>query len=533
MRAFVTRLSGFLLALLFLEAAFVCAAPPEDGAARKLSTLELAEWIDRQFDKAWQEANVQPPAVVDDATFLKRTSLDLNGTIPTVSQAREFLGYDGEHKRATLIEQLLNETKRPQKHAERTAAHWATLWRRMMVPGNTPEAQRAVLFEPWLKEQFLTNVPYDEMARKIITVQQNTPGVTAKGPAMENVVSTPVIFFQTVGGKPETSASAVSRVFLGVRIGCAECHDHPFADWKQKDFWGVATYFSGIRNGAVGDSPLMKIRPENGPKEFEPALLWGTKAEVPKGKTSREAFADWMTSPKNPHFASTAVNRVWNVLIGRGLTDSVDDLDKAPPAERAILDELAQLFVASGYDVKWLITGICKSKLYQRECIAVDETSGDPLPGLRPLKTLLPEQVFNSLEQALALPVARADAGPRFNGLRDQLVARMNEAASNQPDEYRAGVPQALLLMNGRITTEATDLEQSRTLRGVLDAPFLNTEEKLKTLYLATLTRHPKAPEQQFLLEHIRKQPTPEKQQQAFQEIFWGLLNSPEFVLER
>lgn len=533
MRALVTRFLGTTLALVCSLVGAIQAAPPVRESAAKITSIELAQWIDNQFEKAWADAKVAPPGVVDDATFLKRTSLDLNGTIPTVSQAREFLGYDGEHKRGTLIEQLLNETKRPQKHAERTAAHWATLWRRMMVPGNTPEAQRAVAFEPWLKEQFLKNVPYDEIARKVVTVQLNSPGIMVNSPQMGSVVSSPVIFFQTVGGKPETSASAVSRVFLGVRIGCAECHDHPFANWKQKDFWGVATYFGGIRNGAIGDAPLVKIKPENGKTDFEPALLWGAKAEDFKGKTSREVFAEWMTSPSNPHFASTAVNRVWNVLIGRGLTDSVDDLDKAPPTERLILDELAQLFVAAGYDMKWLITGICQSKLYQRECVAVDDSSGDPLPGLRPVKTLLPEQVFNSLEQALALPVARADAGPRFNGLRDQLVSRMNEAASNQPDEYRAGVPQVLLLMNGRLTTEATDLDQSRTLRGVLDAPFLDTEEKLKTLYLATLTRQPRGPEQQFLLDHIRKQPTPEKQQQAFAEIFWGLLNSPEFVLER
>ena len=343
----------------------------------------------------------------------------------------------------------------------------------------------------------------------------------------------PALFFQAVGGKPETAASSISRVFLGVRIGCAECHNHPFADWKQKDFWGMAAFFSGIRNGDVGDTVVATIRPANSSIEYTAAFLGGEPAKISKGKTPREVLADWMVAPDNSLFAATAVNRVWQHLMGRGMTDSVDDLDKASPAERKILDDLAKLFVESGFDLRWLIAGICKSQLYQRESVVQEETDSEPPPGLRPIKTLSPEQVFNSLEQALSLPVARADGSARFNGLRDQLIARMNEAASNNPDEFRAGIPQALLLMNGRLTTEATDLDKSRTLRGVLDAPFLDTEAKLTTLYLATFSRPPREEEKRFLLEHIHKQKDGDRQQQAYAEIFWGLLNSPEFVLER
>jgi hypothetical protein len=220
-------------------------------------------------------------------------------------------------------------------------------------------------------------------------------------------------------------------------------------------------------------------------------------------------------------------------LVGRGLTDSVDDLDRAQPAERRILDRLAKLFVQSGYDLRWLMGGICKSRVYQRECVQVDPNDPEPMPGLRVVKTLTPEQVFNSLEQALLLPVSRVDGSARFNGLRTQLIARMNEAASTHPDEFRAGIPQALLLMNGRLTAEATSLDESRTLRGVLDAPFLNTEQKLSTLYLATFSRLPRPEEQQFLLNHVRDQKADTDQHRAFAEIFWGLLNSPEFVLEQ
>lgn len=512
----------------WLVASAAIAAEP----APRLTSRELAERIDQEFSSIWQESKVEPPAIVDDATFLRRSYLDLGGTIPPVSQVREFLDYTGEHKRFLLIERLLTETKRPERHAERTAAHWASLWRRMMIPGNTPEAQQAVNLEPWLKEQFAANVPYDQIARKLITAKSSDGTMLASlNPRLGMINSGPAMYLQMAGGKPETSASAVTRMFLGVRIGCAECHNHPFAEWKQSDFWGMAAFFNGIKNGAIEDSSSLTIRPENSTTDYQAVFLGGKEAKLGRGKSARETLADWIVSEDNPLFAATTVNRVWLHLIGRGLTDSVDDLDQASPQERKFLDELAQLFVAAKYDLRWLIAGICQSQVYQREC-PTDENLAQ-VPGLRPVKTLTPEQLFNSLEQALSLPVARADGSARFNGLRDQLISRMNEAASNSPDEYRAGVPQALLLMNGRLTTEATDLDQSRTLRGVLDAPFLDTEAKLTTLFYATFSRAPRPEESAFLLDHVRKSGEIDKQNEACAEIFWGLLNSPEFVLER
>ncbi len=519
-----------LLLLVLLQAADVSADEPSATSAR-LSTENLAIWIDERFAEAWQESQIDPPAEVDDATFLKRSYLDLTGSIPSVSEARDFLDYASGHRRALLVDRLLNERRRPQKHADRTAAHWATVWRRMMVPGNTPEAQMAISLEPWLAEQFVANVRYDEVARKLITATSDGQ-VMVGNPRLGLQSSGPALFYQAVGGKPETAASSVSRVFLGVRIGCAECHDHPFASWKQKDFWGMAAFFSGVKNGTVGDSAVARIRPENSATEYSAAFLGDAGAVISKGKTPREALADWMVADNNSLFAATAVNRVWQHLIGHGLTDSVDDLDKASPAERQILDQLAKLFVESKFDMRWLITGVCKSKLYQRECVAMVQADAEPPPGQRPIKTLSPEQIFNSLEQALSLPIARADDSARFNGLRVQLIGRLNEAASNKPDEFRAGIPQALLMMNGRMTVEATDLDQSRTLRGVLDSPFLDNDGKLTTLYLATFSRPPRPDEKQFLLEHIRKQ-AGEQQKQAYAEIFWGLLNSPEFVLQK
>jgi hypothetical protein len=341
------------------------------------------------------------------------------------------------------------------------------------------------------------------------------------------------VFQQAVGTTPENLASAYVRVFLGIRLNCAQCHDHPMNDWKRTDFWGIAALLSQPNASAEQAAPPPTITPASEPITYTAKLLWNDEplGEIPANTSPRQLLADWLVAPENPNFAATAVNRVWQFLCGRGLAGSVDDLDRVSPEERQILDELAKLFVESNYDLQWLLAGICKSKVYQQAARAA-ETDGEGFVH-RPLKTLLPEQVFDSLEQALNLPIGRADNGPRFNGERDQFVARMNESAAETPADYRGGIPQALMLMNGKLTADATSLDTSRTLRAVVEAPFLSDQEKIETLYFAALSRTPHSDELEYLRQYVEGKQSEEDRKQAFAEIFWGLLNSPEFVLSR
>lgn len=534
------------------------AAPPK--AAPKMTPEELAAWIDERFEKEAERLGVKAAAVVDDATFLRRLSLDLQGRIPTVAQLRDFVADKGSFKRPDYVDRLLTADARPDRFARRSSENLARVWRRMMVPASSPGAEMATQLEPWLARQFAANTPYNEVAKKLLLAK---PGAQIRGlgpqpmpaPVSTDPDAEAIFFQQAVGGMPENLASAYARVFLGVRLNCAQCHDHPFTEWKQQDFWGVAAFFN--TPGPMSDEG----KPDGGEKKPEPPmptpdqqqpvptiqatgasygnsvytakLLWEkeTLKEVPKGTTPRALLATWMVAPENPNFAATAVNRVWQYLCGRGLAGSVDDLDRVSKEERKILDELAKLFVDSGYDVRWLITGICKSKVYQQS-LAIDPTVTDSLVE-RPLKTLLPEQVFDSLEQALALSISKADNGPRWSGERAQFVARLNEAAPESPVDYKGGIPQALMLMNGKITADATSLDSSRTLRAVIEAPFLPPQEKIETLYLAAVTRKPTAKELEFLLAHVNEQKDEAQQKQAYAQILWGLLNSPEFVLSR
>lgn len=542
----MARHSLFALAMVVGSVPFCLAqdnsAKPRESAAEsaavatKMSTLGLAEWIDARFAEQYQKLGERPAPTVDDATFVRRLYLDLQGRIPTVAQLRDFLADQSTLKRQNYVERLMNARERPDRFAERTAENLSRVWRRMMVPASAPGAAMAVQMEPWLAKQFSTNTPYDQVARKLLlaSFQPPMPGVVPVNQNADDPDAAAALFQQAVGPMPENLASAYVRVFLGVRLNCAQCHDHPFTDWKRGDFWGVAAFFSGDNSAPADARPAPTIVADsNLGLNYTAKLLWADQPlkEIPAKKSAREVLADWMTSPDNPNFAATAVNRTWQYLCGRGLAGSVDDLDRVPAGERQVLDELAGLFVQSGFDLRWLTMGICQSRTYQQLCRP--DTADEETFTHRPLKTLLPEQVFDSLEQAVGLPVAKADNGPRFNGERVQFVSRLDESAPETPIDYKGGIPQALMLMNGKLTADATNLESSRTLRAVVEAPFLTTEEKIATLYLAALTRRPTEEEMVFMLNHVRQQSGEAAQKQAFAEILWGLINSPEFVLSR
>jgi hypothetical protein len=538
-------LAGFCL--LCAVPASLSAAEPR-SAARVSTPDELAAWIDGRMAAHFAKNSVAQPPLVDDAAFLRRAYLDLVGTLPAVSEVRDFLADESELKRTRLIDRLIDDP--------RFAPHQARTWRRVLVSEPSMAATFGGQVEQWLTDQFAQNLAFDELARKLITAGGAEPAAETEESEGndEDAPATPpsaaVSYLRSTGGDPASVAGSVSRVFLGVRIECAQCHDHPFTDWKQQDFWGIAAFFAGARynrpvppaNGndrqrpATTDERLTSITPPEIGRTFEAGFFWDgdAKPEIPADKLPRRTFADWLTSPKNPHFAATAVNRVWQQLCGQGLTESVDDLDRADEAARAVvLDDLAVLFAEHRFDLKWLASGICRSRAYQFAATAPTTAGESGNIRVRPLKVLAPEQVFDALEVALALPISRLDDGPRYNGQRNALVERLGESASSSPDKFRGGIPQMLMLMNGVVTAEATSLDTSRTLRAVVDAPFLDDAEKIQTLFLATLTRPPSEVETRRLKEHVAKRAAGGENGQAYAEILWALINSPEFMLIR
>jgi hypothetical protein len=470
------------------------------------SPAELASWIDARLEATWRGKRLPPRPVAGDDVFLRRAYLELTGTIPSVAEARDFLESTSAGKRERLVQSLLQD--------KRFAEHYARLWARTLAPaGNT----RGPL-EAYLRTELAKNTPFDQVARAILT---------AKGDATK---ASPAAFYMAVGNSPERVAEAVARGLLGVRLGCAQCHNHPFTKWKREHFWGLAAFFAGTGTapGQVNDGFTTRITPTEGTREFEAKFLEGPAPKFPEGRSPRAVLADWLATPQNRFFAANVVNRVWQDLCGSGLVSTVDDLDTLEASERGlILDELAAKFAANGFNLRWLVEGICLTKAYQQASAA----STEPGSAQRPVRTLSPDQVFAALDQSLSLKKGRA-LSPRYTGEGQNLMARLEEARGSTPTDFKGGIPQALLLMNGSLISRATTLEDSLTLRAVVEAPFLKEDEKLDTLFLAAYSRLPRAAERDRLLKLVRAKPDDrEAQRQAYANIFWALLNSPEFVL--
>ena len=474
------------------------------------SPADLAAWIDVRLEAAWRAKGLQPRPEAGDEIVLRRIYLELTGTIPSVSEARDFLDSASPVKRQSLIQSLLEE--------KQFAEHWARLWARTLAPAGESRGP----LEAWLSTEFAKNTPFDELVKAILTAKG-----AAKGAA--NVAS-PAAFYSAVGNTPERVAESVARGFLGIRLGCAQCHNHPFTSWKREHFWGMAAFFAttGTVPGRVNDGFTTKITPNEGSKEYFAKFLEGPAPEFPSGRSPRAVLADWLATPTNRYFAANIVNRVWQDLCGSGLVSTIDDLDTLDAEERKlILDELAGKFAANGFNLRWLVQGICLSKAYQQ----TSSPSVDAGSAMRPVRTLSPDQIFASLDQALSLKKGRGFS-PRFTADGRNLRSRLEEARAATPVDFKGGIPQALLLMNGPIVTQATTLEDSMTLRAVVEAPFLKDAEKLETLYLAAYSRLPRADERERLLKVVHAKPDNlEAQRQAYANIFWALLNSPEFVL--
>lgn len=488
-----------MLSLIILSFGF---AQPNLGE----SPADLAAWIDVRLEAAWRARGLQPGPDAGDDVFLRRLYLELTGTIPSVSETRDFLESANPVKRQSLIQSLLEN--------KQFAEHWARLWARTLAPAGESRGP----LEAWLRTEFGKNTPFDEVVRAILT---------AKGDA--NVAS-PAAFYSAVGNTPERVAEAVARGFLGIRLGCAQCHNHPFTSWKREHFWGMAAFFAGTGTvpNRVNDGFATKITPTESAKEYDARFLEGPAPQFPSGRSPRAVLADWLATPTNRFFAANVVNRVWQDLCGSGLVSTIDDLDTLDTEERKlILDELAGKFAAKGFNLRWLVQGICLSKAYQQS----SSRNVDAGTAMRPVRTLSPDQVFASLDQALSLKKGRGFS-PRYTAEGRNLRSRLEEARGANPVDFKGGIPQALLLMNGPIVTQATTLEDSMTLRAVVDAPFLKDAEKLETLYLAAYSRLPRADERERLLKVVNAKPGNfEAQRQAYANIFWALLNSPEFIL--
>ncbi|MCG6155911.1 DUF1549 and DUF1553 domain-containing protein [Rubinisphaera margarita] len=514
--------------------ALVSDPPAQWPAVRKVPAAPISvevEKLNRLMAELWRTNNVAPVRAATDDEMLRRTYLDLAGRIPTVAEVRDFLNDQSPNRYERLINRLLDSPDH--------ASHLAAVWRSFLIPEGVDLSVfgGVAAFDRWLAEEFEANKPYNEVVSDLLLAE----GRLSR--------SGPLLFYSAVKLNPEELAARTSRVFLGMRLECAQCHDHPFEPWTQKDFWGMAAFFAQIsrpKGELEAVSTVMRVsdidRGEVMIPEFDlvvkPHYLGERTPATSEGtKSRRQLLVDWLANAENPYFARATVNRVWGHLFGRGIVDPIDDFGtQHKPLSPELLEQLAERFVATNFDLRDLVRTIVLSRPYRLTSGAdeVNETRQQWFAQMT-VKTLTAAQMYDCISVATMLEnnvpgSARVLTTNRIgNNERDQFIQEFHTPAGQQTD-YHAGIPQALTLMNGGLIDGATGLARSGLLSS-LEAPFFSDQERLEILFLATLSRLPRDDERLVFGEYIRPELSDEEKRENFADLLWALLNSAEFTM--
>jgi hypothetical protein len=533
------------------------ASPTADSPMFESPQLSAA--IDREVETGWQAAGAKPAVPASDAEFLRRVYLDLVGTIPSVSVARDFLEDTSSNKRAELVDRLLD--------SPRHTLHFARVLRARLAPEATKDFQTLNLARPldlWLRKQVAENVGYDKLVRDLLS--PSVKDLQQQNNRQDSAEAGPRAWLLLKESKPENLAAGSARALLGLRIECAQCHDHPFEQWKRDEFWSYAAFFSGLERIQNGPNQFQAVSREVADRRelgipgtgrvVQARFLDGNEPDWKPHVGARVTLAQWMTTPDNPFFARAMVNRTWAEFFGTGLVDPVDDMGPHNrPSHPALLDELAQQFAAHSFDIKYLMRAIVLSRPYQLSSALSDPTQGDRRLFARLVpRGLTPDQLKDSLQEANGGPTnAGDDQNFAFelnqNGF-DQKFALTEDTAVR----YETSIIQALEMMNGQITSQASSTQvggQSHLISAVMENPFMATPERIETLFLATLTRPPTPDELARVTKYVEKSPGMDigrvlmgavaeafgkpqagtKESVAMSDVYWALLNSPEFLL--
>jgi hypothetical protein len=591
-RTHALAVAGLLLAGLFCLIQFAPAQPSaakgkegKDGAAAKKGPVapvykptgpttlkmtivsegpdvtEMVKVINTRLEASWKTNKIIPAHYCDDYDFLRRASLDIIGRIATPAEIDRYLNDPPEKRRSMLIERLLKSDDYPQ--------HWGNLWANWLLTrsGDFGRGKYHDQMQSWLAAEFALNKPYHEIVRKLII---------AKGKNSDNGA---VNFILAHMGEPIPQGkrreegqfemipltSRLTRTFLGTQVQCAQCHPHPFfGSLKQEAFWGVNAFLRQVRR----DPPPMRrnnrmmVRPDltledddsvnpdadvffeqrNGKvkmwrAEFLPApgKERGPRLDpAKKGLARREALAEFLVD--HEMFPKALVNRMWGLFLGRGFVNPVDDFnDNNQASNPELLDELSSRFKHYNYDLKKLIRWITHSKAYHLSYVANptnDKPEHEAQFSRMVMKSLSPEQLFESLMTATKAEVAETAATKK--ALRDRwlgtLITNFGDDEGNEVN-FNGTIVQALMMMNGKDINDAIARPGKGTVALALAsnrAPMVIVDR----LYLAALNRKPKPHERAGVLNRIRLRAGFRDSAKAqYEDLFWALLNSNEFLL--
>lgn len=498
------------------------------GPPRDLSAFPIRNYIDQLAVAKWQKLGLAPSPICDDATFIRRVTIDLAGRLPTVEETRGFLADHGTDKRTRLVDRLLASPDYPAFFAMR----WGTILRNSNLAGAN---QASYAFHNWIKDKIARNRPYDEFVRGVVAAAGEWPDA----PAIN-------WYWQMRDDQLHQVVADTSQVFLGTRLQCARCHQHPYEKWGQDDYFGLVGFFQRVGRKSFGEPPpyfsaanitLGESHPLTG-RAPEPKFLAGAVAKFTPEQDPRHGLVDWMAQPDNPFFARALVNRLWGHFFGRGLVDPVDDLRETnPPSNPALLDALAKDFIARGFDMRHVIRTIVTSSLYQLDSAPTENNREDRSNFTRfYARRMIAEVLLDSVDQAAGTrssfgglaASARAIDLPHenFGSYFLDLFDRPRRVSGCECERSSAATLGQVLLMANSDDVENKIADGNGRVAKLARAK-VTPEAAVEELYLAALSRLPTDAERAKAITFLKGQ---KDFQPALEDVLWSLLNGREFL---
>ncbi len=510
---FETHTEGMNVIVLPAEVEFAWSSPPEFN------------YIDTLVNNKLKKLRINPSEVCSDEEFLRRVYLDIIGKLPTPDEFDRFMQSEDSQKRAQLVDELLARKE--------FVEVWVMKWAELLQIRTTQQVtyKPMLLYYNWLQEQIASNKPIDQMVQELLSAT----GGTFTSPATN--------YYQSETDTLKISEN-VAQVFMGMRIQCAQCHNHPFDRWTMDDYYGFAAFFSQIGRKRAEDPREIIVFNRGGGevnhpvdnRQMAPKFLGGATPDV-AGKDRREVLANWLASDENPYFARNLSNIVWAHFFGRGIIDEVDDVRVSNPAVNPeLLDELARRFSEYRYDFRQMVRDICNSRTYQLST-AINETNATDGTNFShaSLRRLRAEVLLDCISQVTETPnkfrglpsgasaVQIADGNTSSYFLTTFGRAKRETVCSCEV-KMEPNLSQALHLLNG--DSVHNRIGQGKLIKRRLDEGA-TPKEVIRELYVRCLAREP-LPEEMANLEQILAEDG--NPQQTLEDVFWALLNSREFI---
>jgi hypothetical protein len=484
-------------------------------------------YIDKLVNDKLKKLRISPSGQCDDETFLRRASIDIVGLPPTVEEYNRFVASTDPLKRSKWVDELLER----KEFSEIWVSKWAELLQVRTDPVRNVSQKAMFLYYNWLVDKLSKNMPMDQMVQELLG---------ASGGTFKNAATN----FYQITNETLPLTENVAQVFMGIRVQCAQCHNHPFDRWTQNDYYSFAAFFAQIgrkqgedyRETIVFNSGGGEVKNPVGGRVMPPKFLGGETPDV-AGKDRRVVLAKWLASAQNPWFATSFANRVWAHFVGVGIVEPIDDFRVSNPASNAeLLEALGQHFTDTKYNLKALVRDICNSRTYQRSTQRNSSNSGDERNFAHALvRRIKAENLLDTISMATdtkdkfaGLPVgARAVQiadGTRSTYFLTTFGRATRETPCSCEVKMEPTLSQALHLLNGATVND-------KIKQGGLIPKLLSTrkfpEERITELYIRTFSRKPTKDELAKLVPILTQS---KEEPQALEDIFWALLNSREFL---